>query len=204
MTGIYSRFLNIWSLSEITSPDQLVSSHWNVFWRYVLLYLYVRVYEFGHNTRVCELRNNTRVCELWHNTRVCELWHNTRVCELWHNTRVCELWHNIGNRWYLNLGIIHESWVWELWALIYDTYEYIIINYKLITNIKLIIICDCYLLLFIFQSNYRPPSRFGVDIPTSEHMYNADPSGPRPNDRFRISKVIMTRIIYAKFIRRYV
>ncbi|CAH1782757.1 unnamed protein product [Owenia fusiformis] len=36
--------------------------------------------------------------------------------------------------------------------------------------------------------NYRPPSHIGIDIPLTDNIYNADPSVPRPNDYFKISK----------------
>ncbi|XP_022089025.1 cation channel sperm-associated protein subunit beta-like isoform X2 [Acanthaster planci] len=36
--------------------------------------------------------------------------------------------------------------------------------------------------------NYRPPSLLGISIPTSNNIYNADPSQPRPRDIYQISK----------------
>ncbi|XP_071820924.1 cation channel sperm-associated auxiliary subunit beta-like [Apostichopus japonicus] len=36
--------------------------------------------------------------------------------------------------------------------------------------------------------NYRPPSTRGKQIPTSEHIYNADPNANRPREHYEISK----------------
>jgi hypothetical protein len=46
-----------------------------------------------------------------------------------------------------------------------------------------------YLYLHIhFQTNYRPPSTLGEQIPTSDHVYNADPAKPKYNDWFHVSR----------------
>ncbi|KAI9188222.1 hypothetical protein H9P43_002613 [Blastocladiella emersonii ATCC 22665] len=37
-------------------------------------------------------------------------------------------------------------------------------------------------------TNYRPPSALGVGVPNSTYIYNADPSAPRYNDFFPLSK----------------
>uniref|UniRef100_A0AAZ3PS29 Cation channel sperm-associated protein subunit beta n=1 Tax=Oncorhynchus tshawytscha TaxID=74940 RepID=A0AAZ3PS29_ONCTS len=42
--------------------------------------------------------------------------------------------------------------------------------------------------LFNLPVNYRPPSQLGVLIPTSDNIYNADPSHPRPREHYPISK----------------
>ena len=39
------------------------------------------------------------------------------------------------------------------------------------------------------QTNYRPPSRLGTDIPLSPNVYNSDPSQPLLNSGYDISKV---------------
>nr|XP_024000363.1 cation channel sperm-associated protein subunit beta-like [Salvelinus alpinus] len=36
--------------------------------------------------------------------------------------------------------------------------------------------------------NYRPPSQLGVLIPTTDNIYNADPSHPHPRQHYPISK----------------
>ncbi|KAI9366886.1 cation channel sperm-associated protein subunit beta protein family-domain-containing protein [Zopfochytrium polystomum] len=36
--------------------------------------------------------------------------------------------------------------------------------------------------------NYRPPSQYGVSVPTTDNMYNANPAAPRYNDRFSAAK----------------
>ena len=43
--------------------------------------------------------------------------------------------------------------------------------------------------LFLFQMNYRPPSPLGSSLPTSPHVYNADPSQPLSSTYFKISQV---------------
>lgn len=47
--------------------------------------------------------------------------------------------------------------------------------------------------------NYRPPSWLGTAIPTSPHIYNADPSYPLMNTHYDISKVL-TAVINVKYI----
>ncbi|XP_031439066.2 cation channel sperm-associated protein subunit beta-like [Clupea harengus] len=42
--------------------------------------------------------------------------------------------------------------------------------------------------LFDLPVNYRPPSQLGVLIPTSDNIYNADPSQPRPREHYPVSK----------------
>ncbi|KAK6307500.1 hypothetical protein J4Q44_G00226480 [Coregonus suidteri] len=42
--------------------------------------------------------------------------------------------------------------------------------------------------LFNLPVNYRPPSQLGVSIPTTDNIYNADPSQPRPRQHYPISK----------------
>ncbi|XP_062325604.1 cation channel sperm-associated auxiliary subunit beta-like [Osmerus eperlanus] len=42
--------------------------------------------------------------------------------------------------------------------------------------------------LFDLPVNYRPPSELGVLIPTTDNIYNADPSKPRPREHYHISK----------------
>ncbi|XP_055771046.1 cation channel sperm-associated auxiliary subunit beta-like [Salvelinus fontinalis] len=42
--------------------------------------------------------------------------------------------------------------------------------------------------LFNLPVNYRPPSQLGVLIPTTDNIYNADPSHPHPRQHFPISK----------------
>ncbi|KAJ7985014.1 hypothetical protein DPEC_G00360740 [Dallia pectoralis] len=42
--------------------------------------------------------------------------------------------------------------------------------------------------LFTLPINYRPPSGYGVAIPCSNNIYNADPIKPRPRDFYPISK----------------
>eukprot|EP00062_Callorhinchus_milii_P022272 gi/632979873/ref/XP_007906716.1/ PREDICTED: cation channel sperm-associated protein subunit beta [Callorhinchus milii] len=37
-------------------------------------------------------------------------------------------------------------------------------------------------------ANYRPPSKYGISIPLSENIYNADPQQPRMRDFYKISK----------------
>ncbi|XP_041480969.1 uncharacterized protein LOC121428433 [Lytechinus variegatus] len=43
-------------------------------------------------------------------------------------------------------------------------------------------------LLTTLGVNYRPPSRMGIAVPLTKNMYNADPSKPRRNDRYQVSK----------------
>ncbi|KAM9570306.1 cation channel sperm-associated auxiliary subunit beta-like [Salvelinus alpinus] len=42
--------------------------------------------------------------------------------------------------------------------------------------------------LFNLPVNYRPPSQLGVLIPTTDNIYNADPSHPHPRQHYPISK----------------
>ncbi|KAL2082571.1 hypothetical protein ACEWY4_022389 [Coilia grayii] len=42
--------------------------------------------------------------------------------------------------------------------------------------------------LFDLPVNYRPPSQLGVLIPTTDNIYNADPSKPRPRQHYPVSK----------------
>ncbi|XP_071203044.1 cation channel sperm-associated auxiliary subunit beta-like isoform X2 [Salvelinus alpinus] len=44
--------------------------------------------------------------------------------------------------------------------------------------------------LFNLPVNYRPPSQLGVLIPTTDNIYNADPSHPHPRQHYPISKVL--------------
>ncbi|XP_077863810.1 cation channel sperm-associated auxiliary subunit beta-like [Saccoglossus kowalevskii] len=44
-------------------------------------------------------------------------------------------------------------------------------------------------LLYDLEVNYRPPSKYGIAIPTSENVYNVDPSQAIPRNAYRISKV---------------
>ncbi|XP_022243644.1 cation channel sperm-associated protein subunit beta-like isoform X4 [Limulus polyphemus] len=41
---------------------------------------------------------------------------------------------------------------------------------------------------FTLPVNYRPPSKKGIAIPTTENIYNADPSKPKHNNYYEISK----------------
>ncbi|KAK2164757.1 hypothetical protein LSH36_59g05014 [Paralvinella palmiformis] len=42
--------------------------------------------------------------------------------------------------------------------------------------------------LIQLSKNYRPPSEFGIDIPTTDNIYNVDPVQPQSSDRFKISQ----------------
>ena len=42
------------------------------------------------------------------------------------------------------------------------------------------------------QTNYRPPSWLGTNIPLSPNVYNSDPSQPLMNSKYDISKVSLT------------
>eukprot|EP00057_Strongylocentrotus_purpuratus_P024641 XP_011679115.1 PREDICTED: cation channel sperm-associated protein subunit beta-like [Strongylocentrotus purpuratus] len=43
-------------------------------------------------------------------------------------------------------------------------------------------------LLSTLDVNYRPPSRLGISVPLTNNIYNADPSQPRLNDHYEVSK----------------
>ncbi|XP_070550232.1 cation channel sperm-associated auxiliary subunit beta-like [Ptychodera flava] len=43
-------------------------------------------------------------------------------------------------------------------------------------------------LLFDLEVNYRPPSKYGIAIPMSPHVYNVDPSKPIPRNMFQVSQ----------------
>jgi cation channel sperm-associated protein subunit beta len=44
------------------------------------------------------------------------------------------------------------------------------------------------LLLQELPFNYRPPSDFGIDVPVTDNIYNADPSKPMYKNRYSVSK----------------